>query len=168
MSSWGVGVWFTQATIVLLELAGWPQVSLARTVLKPSHAIDLLPAGCEWSEKKKWSDPFLVLYFSWNLYMLYIMYIPLLLYGGKSAQQLSYGFNILDKLESCPHENQIPYGDICEKKWKWSVFGPLIFLKLIYIVDHVYTFIATGGNFAQQLSFGFNILKVLDGCPQEI
>ena len=25
-----------------------------------------------------------------------------LLYGGKSAQQLSYGFNILDKLESCP------------------------------------------------------------------
>ena len=44
--------------------------------------------------------------------MLYIMYIPLLLYGGKSAQQLSYGFNILDKLESCPHENQIPYGDM--------------------------------------------------------
>ena len=37
------------------------------------------------------------------------MYIPLLLYGGKSAQ-LSYGFNILDKLESCPHENKIPYG----------------------------------------------------------
>ena len=34
------------------------------------------------------------------------MYIPSLLYGGKSAQQLSYGFNILDKLESCPHENQ--------------------------------------------------------------
>ena len=21
-----------------------------------------------------------------------------------------YGFNILDKLESCPHENKIPYG----------------------------------------------------------
>ena len=36
------------------------------------------------------------------------MYIPLLLYGGKSAQQLSYGFNILDKLECCPHENQNP------------------------------------------------------------
>ena len=35
-----------------------------------------------------------------------------LLYGGKSAQQLSYGFNILDKLESCPHENQIPYKDM--------------------------------------------------------
>ena len=34
------------------------------------------------------------------------------LYGGKSAQQLSYGFNILDKLESCPHENQIQYGDM--------------------------------------------------------
>ena len=40
------------------------------------------------------------------------MYMPLLLYGGKSAQQLSYGFNILDKLESCPHENQIHYGDM--------------------------------------------------------
>ena len=33
-------------------------------------------------------------------------------YERKSAQQLSYGFNILDKLESCPHENQIPYGDM--------------------------------------------------------
>ena len=40
------------------------------------------------------------------------MYIPLLLYEGKSAQQLSYGFNILDKLESCPKENQNPYGDL--------------------------------------------------------
>ena len=72
------------------------------------------------SESEKWkvkvksevSDAFLVLYFSWNLYSLYIMYIPLFLYGEKSAQQLSYGFNILDKLESCPHENQIPYGDM--------------------------------------------------------
>ena len=33
-----------------------------------------------------------------------------LLYRGKSAQQLSYGFNILDELESCPNENKIPYG----------------------------------------------------------
>ena len=40
------------------------------------------------------------------------MYIPLLLYGGKSEKQLSYGFNILDMLESCPHENKIPYKDI--------------------------------------------------------
>ena len=46
------------------------------------------------------------------LYILYIMYITLLLYGGKSAQQLSYGFNILDKLEGCPQENQNPYGDM--------------------------------------------------------
>ena len=35
---------------------------------------------------------------------------------GKCAQQLSYGFNILDKLESCPHENQIPYGDMVFSK----------------------------------------------------
>ena len=40
------------------------------------------------------------------------MCIPLLLYDGKRAQQLSYGFNILDKLEGCPHENQIPDGDM--------------------------------------------------------
>ena len=33
---------------------------------------------------------------------------PEFLYGGKSAQQLSYGFNILEVLESYPHENQIP------------------------------------------------------------
>ena len=35
-----------------------------------------------------------------------------LLYRGKSAQQLSYGFNILDKSEGCPHENQISNGDM--------------------------------------------------------
>ena len=38
------------------------------------------------------------------------MYI--LLYEEKSAKQLSYEFNILDKLEGCPHENQIPYRDM--------------------------------------------------------
>ena len=27
-----------------------------------------------------------------------------LLYGGKCAQQLSYGFNILEVLEGCPQE----------------------------------------------------------------
>ena len=79
--------------------------SLALSVLKPSHAIDLLPAGCE-SES--------------------------------------------------------------EKKVKWSLFGPLFFLKLIYIIYHVYKFIATRGKCAQELSYGFNILEVLEGCPQEI
>ena len=42
----------------------------------------------------------------------------------------------------------------CEvKKWKvkvkvkkWSLFGPLFFLKLIYVIYHVYTFIAIGGK----------------------
>ena len=46
------------------------------------------------------------------IYILYITSIPLLLYGGKSAQQLSYGFHILDKLEICPKENQNPRGDL--------------------------------------------------------
>ena len=40
------------------------------------------------------------------------MYIPLFLYGGKCADQLSYGFNILHKLEGCPQENQNPSGDM--------------------------------------------------------
>ena len=40
------------------------------------------------------------------------MYIPSLLYGGKSAQQLSYGFNIRNKSEGCPHEKKIPDGDM--------------------------------------------------------
>ena len=40
------------------------------------------------------------------------MYIPLLLYGTKCAQQLSYGFNILEVLEGCPQEIKIPYGDM--------------------------------------------------------
>ena len=44
---------------------------------------------------------------------------------------------------------------------KWSVFGPLFFLKLIYIIDHIYTFIATRGNCAQQLSYGCKILDKL-------
>ena len=35
-----------------------------------------------------------------------------LLYGGKSAEQLSYGFNILNKLEDCPQVNQNPYSDM--------------------------------------------------------
>ena len=44
------------------------------------------------------------------------MYIPLLLYEGKSAKQLSYWFNILDKLKGCPQENQNPNGDMDFKK----------------------------------------------------
>ena len=40
------------------------------------------------------------------------MYIPLLLYGGKSTQQLFYGFNIVNKVEGCPQENQNLYGNM--------------------------------------------------------
>ena len=40
---------------------------------------------------------------------------------------------------------------------KWSVFGPLFFLELIYIIDHIYTFIATRGKCAQQLSYGSKV-----------
>ena len=46
---------------------------------------------------------------------------------------------------------------VSEVKWKWSVFGPLFFLKLIYIIDHIYTFIATRGKCAQQLSYGSKV-----------
>ena len=40
------------------------------------------------------------------------MYIPLLPYGEKCAQQLPYRFHILEKLESFPQENQNPYSDM--------------------------------------------------------
>ena len=67
----------------------------------------------KWSEKKwKWSEDKKVLWFSWNLYILYIMYIPITKTEEKCAGQLSYGFNIQDKLEGCTHEKKIPYGDL--------------------------------------------------------
>ena len=40
------------------------------------------------------------------------MYIPITKTEEKCAGQLSYGFNILNKLESCPHEKFFPYGDL--------------------------------------------------------
>ena len=55
-------------------------------------------------ERESENDPFLNLYFSWNLYILYIIDIPLLLYGGKRSQYLSYGFNILEVLAGCPQK----------------------------------------------------------------
>ena len=63
-------------------------------------------------------------------------------------------------------KNTASYPRACEwmsewSEWKWSVFGPLFFLELIYIIDHIYTFIATRGNCAQQLSYGCKILDKL-------
>ena len=83
-----------------------PCASLARTVLKP------LSFFCEVKVKWKKSDHKKVLWFSWNLYISYIMYIPLINYEQKYAGHLSYGFNISDKLEGCTHEKKIPYGDL--------------------------------------------------------
>ena len=40
------------------------------------------------------------------------MYIPFIKRGGKCVGQLSYGFNIHDKLEGWSYENQNPYGDL--------------------------------------------------------
>ena len=69
------------------------------------------------------------------------MYIPITLYAAKSAKQLSYGFNILEKLESCPQENQNPYGDMdfSKKVSKVTVSGSSlepkfeIFILFIYL-----------------------------------
>ena len=56
--------------------------------------------------------------------------------------------------------------NLCEKKVMpfWSFIFPETY---IYIIDHVYKFIATRGKCAQQLSYGFNILEVLESCPLE-
>ena len=40
------------------------------------------------------------------------MYIPIIKNEEKCAGQLSYGFNIQDKLEGCTQEKKIPYGDL--------------------------------------------------------
>ena len=40
------------------------------------------------------------------------MYIPITKTEEKCAGQLSYGFNIQDKLEGCTHEKKILYGDL--------------------------------------------------------
>ena len=42
-------------------------------------------------------------------YIVYITSIPITLCGAKCAEQLSYGFIILKKLEDCTHEYQNPY-----------------------------------------------------------
>ena len=44
---------------------------------------------------------------------------------------------------------QLVVNEVKKKKWKsekWSLFGPLFFLKLIYSIYHVYTFIAIWGK----------------------
>ena len=69
-------------------------------------------------------------------------------------------------LVSVRFPKEFPLKWTCVKK-KRCLFGPLFFLKLIYIIDHVYTFIATRGKCAQQLSYGFNILDKLESCPHE-
>ena len=53
------------------------------------------------------------------------MYIPITKTEEKCAGQLSYGFNIQDKLEGCTHEKKIPYGDLdfSKKVSKVSDFG---------------------------------------------
>ena len=40
------------------------------------------------------------------------MYIPITKTEEKCAGQLSYGFNIQDKLEGCTHEKKSFYGDL--------------------------------------------------------
>ena len=40
------------------------------------------------------------------------MYIPITKTEQKCVGQLSYGFNIQDKLEGCTHEKFFPYGDL--------------------------------------------------------
>ena len=63
---------------------------------------------------------------------------------GICAEQFFYGFNVLEKLEDCPNENQNPYEhlyfwnfvyeSVDLKKSTWTFF-----LKLIYSMAQVYT-----------------------------
>ena len=60
--------------------------------------------------KKLKSEDKKVLWFSWILYILYIIYIPFTQTEEKYAGQLSYGFNIQDKMEGCTHEKKTLMG----------------------------------------------------------
>ena len=40
------------------------------------------------------------------------MYKPITLYDAKCGEQLSYRFNILEKVDDCTHENINPDGDM--------------------------------------------------------
>ena len=51
------------------------------------------------------------------------MYIPITKTEEKCAGQLSYGFNILDKLEGCTHEKFFPYGDLDFLNFVYKRFG---------------------------------------------
>ena len=51
------------------------------------------------------------------------MYIPITKTEEKCAGQLSYGFNIQDKLEGCTHEKKIPYGDLDFWNFVYKRFG---------------------------------------------
>ena len=45
-------------------------------------------------------------------YILNIMYKLITLYDAKCGEQLSYGFNILEKVDDCTHENINPDRDM--------------------------------------------------------
>ena len=51
------------------------------------------------------------------------MYIPITKTEEKCVGQLSYGFNILDKLEGCTHEKFFPYGDLDFLNFVYKRFG---------------------------------------------
>ena len=51
------------------------------------------------------------------------MYIPITKTEEKCAGQLSYGFNIQDKLEGCTHEKFFPYRDLDFWNFVYKRFG---------------------------------------------
>ena len=51
------------------------------------------------------------------------MYIPIIKNVEKCAGQLSYGFNIQDKLEGCTQGKKIPYGDLDFLNFVYKRFG---------------------------------------------
>ena len=51
------------------------------------------------------------------------MYIPITKTEEKCAGQLSYGFNIQDKLEGCTHEKLFPYRDLDFLNFVYKRFG---------------------------------------------
>ena len=109
--------------------------SLARSVPKPLSifAFDRRATDASlWNDDDEWAN-------FRSLICMKLLYVCIFLkrYTRKCAQQMSYGFIVGSEVRGTTPQSQLWVK--WSEKWKWSIFGPLFFLKLIYIIDHVYT-----------------------------
>ena len=101
------------------------------------------------------SDPFLVLYFSWNLYILYIMYIPITLFVLKLSTNSLMGSKVCKLLGSRQKKIKITISTLFFQRWLWTLWS--IFLAG-YSSDSLGNFIFT---YVNCLFYSLTIIKQL-------